>query len=218
MAIFLLDETIRFPPVQQAEPDGLLAVGGDLSLPRLINAYRSGIFPWYDEPPILWWSPDPRFVLFPAELKVSKSMRPLLNGKKFEFSVNSAFDEVINRCAEIKRTHQTGTWINQDMIEAYSALHRAGLAYSAETRENGQLVGGLYGIKMGKLFFGESMFSGVPNASKFAFINWVRLLASEGIQLIDCQVYTEHLESLGARMISRAEFLRLLSIYLDPGD
>lgn len=215
MAVFVLDHSQQFPPVQLAEPDGLLAIGGDLSLPRLINAYKSGIFPWYDEPPILWWCPDPRFVLFPPELKISKSMRPVLNGKKFEFSVNRAFGEVIRQCGQIKRSGQSGTWINQEIIESYSALHAAGFAFSAESWENGQLVGGLYGVKMGKIFFGESMFSKVPNASKFAFINWVRLLQEEGIQLIDCQVYTEYLESLGAKMISRSEFLELLHTCLE---
>lgn len=215
MPLFVLDESLQFPPVAMAEPDGLLAIGGDLSVARLINAYRSGIFPWYDEPPILWWSPDPRFVLFPGELKISKSMRPVLNRPRFTFTVNQAFRAVIEHCARIKRNHQADTWINQDIIDSYCTLHAAGYAYSAEAWENDRLVGGLYGIKMGKLFFGESMFSLTPNASKFAFIKWVRQLQLEGIQLIDCQVYTEHLESLGARMISREEFMNFLHTFLD---
>lgn len=217
MAVFLLDESNLFPPVSDAEPDGLLAVGGDLSQTRLLAAYRAGIFPWYEEGPILWWSPDPRFVLFPEELKVSKSMRPILRNGKFRFTVNKAFPEVITHCSEVKRFGQDGTWINHDMIRAYIQLNSAGYAYSAEAWMDGRLAGGLYGVLMGQVFFGESMFSLQPNASKFAFINWVNQLSSMGIKLIDCQVYTAHLESLGAKMIPRDLFTTILQEYL-PGN
>lgn len=216
MAVFLLDESNLFPPVADAEPDGLLAVGGDLSQARILAAYRAGIFPWYEEGPILWWSPDPRFVLFPDELKVSKSMRPILRNGKFRFTVNKAFPEVIAQCSEVKRIGQNGTWINHDMIRAYTQLHSAGYAHSAEAWMDGRLVGGLYGVLIGQVFFGESMFSLHPNASKFAFINWVNQLSSIDIKLIDCQVYTAHLESLGAKMIPRDQFTSLLQAYL-PG-
>lgn len=211
MPLFFLDETINFPPVNTAEPDGLLAIGGDLSQERLLNAYRSGIFPWYDEGPILWWSPDPRFVLFPENLKISKSMRPVLNQDRFRFSINTAFSTVIENCGKIKRPEQERTWINEEMTDAYIQLHKNGFAYSAEAWAENQLVGGLYGILLGKVFFGESMFSIQPNSSKFAFIKWVAFLQSQGVVLIDCQVYTEHLESLGAQMIPREKFLSLLS-------
>ncbi len=210
----LLDERLWFPPVGYADPDGLLAVGGDLSVDRLLLAYRSGIFPWYndDEPP-LWWSPDPRFVLFPDELRVSKSMGQVLRKGEYEFRVNSAFREVIHCCRNTVRKGMDGTWISDDIETAYTELHHAGYAHSAETWHNGQLVGGLYGILLGKMFFGESMFSLRNNASKFAFINWVRELGARGIVLIDCQVYTAHLESLGARMIPRERFMEMLGKY-----
>jgi leucyl/phenylalanyl-tRNA--protein transferase len=199
-----------FPPVTEAMDDGLLAVGGDLSMERLLLAYRSGIFPWYDESegePPLWWSPDPRFVLYPAELKVSKSMKQVLKRGVFEFRMNTAFEAVINNCRHAYREGQGGTWIGDTVVAAYVALHNAGYAHSAEAWHNGKLVGGLYGIWLGDVFFGESMFAHESNASKFAFINWVQLLQQRGVQLIDCQVYTEHLESLGARMIGREEFV-----------
>ncbi|GAO43725.1 leucyl/phenylalanyl-tRNA--protein transferase [Flavihumibacter petaseus] len=213
MPLYLLDHTLTFPPVELAEPDGMLAVGGDLSTERLLKAYRLGIFPWYDEPPICWWCPDPRFVLFPAELKVSKSMRTVLQNGRFEFRVNYAFREVMTACQQARRRGQDGTWINEEIIDAYTALHEQGYAWSAEAWQQGQLVGGLYGIRLGKVFFGESMFSAVSNASKFAFIQWVRQLESEGVVLIDCQVHTEHLESLGARFISRESFTTMLDQY-----
>jgi leucyl/phenylalanyl-tRNA--protein transferase len=210
MPVFLLQETLFFPPVQHAEPDGLLAVGGDLSADRLLLAYRSGIFPWYDEAPILWWSPDPRFVLFPECLKISKSMRPVINQQKFRFTINTAFREVMEACGKVKRANQNGTWINADMIAGYTQLHHAGFAISAEAWEQDKLVGGLYGVLIGQVFFGESMFSISPNASKFAFVQLVQYLKQKGIMLIDCQVYTEHLESLGAQMINREKFLEIL--------
>ena len=210
MALVFLDRSPQFPPVSQAEPDGLLAIGGDLSPQRLLAAYKQGIFPWYEDEPILWWSPDPRFVLFPAELKISRSMRPVLNGNRFRFSINEAFSQVMKHCRQVKRTGQRGSWINEEMIRSYTQLHEMGYAFSAEAWEGDQLAGGLYGLRIGKVFCGESMFSHTSNASKFAFINWVKFLQKEGVQLIDCQVYTEHLESLGARMIPRSAFLQNL--------
>lgn len=210
MPLFALDKILHFPPVHLAEPDGLLAVGGDLSQERLLLAYRLGIFPWYEGKHILWWCPDPRFVLFPNELKVSKSMQQLLRREAFTFTVNKAFKAVIHQCKSIKRRGQTGTWITPAVEEAYTGLHKAGHAHSAEVWQDGELVGGLYGIRMGKVFFGESMFARVSNASKYAFISYVQLLRNEGVELIDCQVQTDHLASLGARMIPRTAFVALL--------
>lgn len=207
MPLYVLDKDLEFPPAELADEDGLLAIGGDLSMERLLLAYRKGIFPWYEDSYILWWCPNPRFVLFPAELKVSNSMKQVLKKGELEFSVNRNFAGVISSCKSVSRRGQDGTWISEDMRNAYVNLHRHGYAHSAEAWLNGELVGGLYGIRMGKLFFGESMFSKVSNASKFAFIHYVHLLQSEGVQLIDCQVYTTHLESLGAKMIAREEFL-----------
>ena len=207
MPLFALNNDLVFPPVNLAEPDGLLAFGGDLSTERLLLAYRNGIFPWYEGQHILWWCPDPRFVLFPPELKVSKSMQQSIRKNTFTFKVDTAFREVIDNCKTISRKDQAGTWITDDVKDAYTQLHALGYAHSAEAWLDGELMGGLYGIRMGKVFFGESMFSKASNASKFAFINCVRLLQSEGVELIDCQVYTEHLESLGARMIPREEFV-----------
>lgn len=210
MPLIALDDKLHFPPVHLAEPDGLLAVGGDLSLPRLELAYRSGIFPWYEGQYILWWCPDPRFVIFPDELRVSKSMQQLFKKNTFEFTINKAFREVISSCQQIDREGQDGTWITTDVLDAYTNFHHAGYAHSAEAWLNGELVGGCYGVRMGNVFFGESMFSKVSNASKFAFIRYAQTLISEGVRLIDCQVYTAHLESLGARMIPRTQFIELL--------
>ncbi len=214
MQLHLLDEEVWFPPVSEALPDGLLAVGGDLSTERLLLAYRSGIFPWYndDEPP-LWWSPDPRFVLYPDELKVSKSMRQVMKRGEFDFKVDSAFADVIKNCRHVERKDMDGTWISDDVEQAYTDLHKLGYAHSAETWKDGKLVGGLYGILLGKMFFGESMFSTEANASKFAFMKWVEELKARGVVLIDCQVYTEHLESLGARMIPRRQFIEMIGKY-----
>jgi leucyl/phenylalanyl-tRNA--protein transferase len=206
MSLFILDNELLFPPVQLAEPDGLLAVGGDLSTERLLLAYRQGIFPWYEGQHILWWCPDPRFVLFPEELKESKSMKQLHRRGAFEFRVDTAFSEVIANCKAIARRGQESTWITEEVRNAYTRLHQLGHAHSAEAWQGGELVGGLYGIRMGRVFFGESMFSKVSNASKYAFIRYVQQLQAEGVALIDCQVYTGHLESLGARMIAREEF------------
>jgi len=217
MSLFVLDPEIHFPPVHLAEPDGLLAMGGDLSTERLILAYRQGIFPWYEGEPILWWCPDPRFVLFPEELKISKSMKPLLNRNEFTFTTNKAFVQVIQHCKQTERPGQEGTWITDEVEKAYCRLYELGFAHSAEVWKDGNLAGGLYGIRLGKVFFGESMFSLVSNASKFAFIKYVDQLKEEGIALVDCQVYTPYLESLGARMISRNDFILLLK-ELIPGN
>lgn len=211
MAVYALSQTLWFPPVAEAQEDGLLAMGGDVSIERLLLAYRNGIFPWYDGEIPLWWSPDPRFVLFPAELKVSKSMKAVFKKNTFEFTTNKAFAAVIHSCKALQRKGQDGTWITDELEIALNKLHHTGFAHSAEAWMGEELVGGLYGIRMGKLFFGESMFSKKDNASKFAFIQYVKQLTDEGVQLIDCQVHTAHLESLGARMISRAEFIELIS-------
>ena len=210
MPLFALDKSLQFPPVELAESDGLLAIGGDLSVDRLLLAYRNGIFPWYEGEHILWWCPHPRFVLFPANLKVSKSMQQVIKKNTFHFTINKAFQEVIHNCKQSKRKDQDGTWITNEVEKAYINLHRLGYAFSAEAWQDEKLVGGLYGIKIGKVFFGESMFSNVSNASKFAFISYVSQLEKEGIELIDCQVYTSHLESLGAAMIPREKFVGLL--------
>lgn len=209
--MFLLTEKILFPPVDSADEDGIVAIGGDLSPERLLLAYKSGLFPWYNEgEPIIWWSPDPRFVLFPEKLRVSKSMQTVLNNGKFRFTTNRAFTQVIENCKNIHRKEQEGTWIQNDIIDAYTAMHKLGHAHSAEAWMNGELVGGLYGMRIGNIFFGESMFSKVSNASKFAFINYTRLLQKEKVVLIDCQIHTDHLESLGAKMIKRTEFISLI--------
>ena len=210
MSLFILNQDLVFPPVDQAEPDGLLAAGGDLSTERLLLAYRQGIFPWYEGRYILWWCPDPRFVLFPGELKESKSMKQVIRRNAFEFRTDTAFSEVISNCKTVARKGQESTWITDEVRAAYTRLYGAGYAHSAEAWSDGRLVGGLYGVRMGQVFFGESMFSKASNASKFAFILYVRKLREEGVQLIDCQVYTEHLESLGARMIGRGQFVTLL--------
>lgn len=206
----VLDDKLWFPNPDEALEDGLLAIGGDLSPERLLLAYRSGIFPWYNDDIPLWWHPDPRFVLFPQELLVSNSMKQVIAKNTFEFRVNSSFKDVITNCKNINRKEQDGTWINNDVIDAYSKLHNLGFADSVEAWQDDKLVGGLYGIKLGNVFFGESMFSHKSNASKFAFIKYVEELLKEGIVLIDCQIYTEHLESLGARMISRKDFMMML--------
>ena len=210
MPIFALDKELIFPPVDLAEPDGLLAMGGDLSIERLLLAYRQGIFPWYEGEHILWWCPDPRFVLFPSQLKVSKSMQQLIKKDLFQFTINKDFAGVIAQCKTIGRRGQQGTWITDAVMDAYTTLHKLGYAHSAEAWYHGELVGGLYGLRMGRVFFGESMFSTMSNASKFAFIRYVQQLASENVALLDCQVYTQHLESLGAGMIERREFIDLL--------
>ena len=211
MPLFVLEKELSFPPVHFAEPDGLLAIGGDLSEERLLLAYRNGIFPWYEAEHILWWCPDPRFVLFPEKLKVSKSMKQVLKKNEFSFTINKDFEQVINNCKTTARKGQEGTWITDEVKKAYTLMYKKGYAHSAEVWKEDKLVGGLYGIKLGKVFFGESMFSNETNASKYAFINYVQKLQAQGVELIDCQVYTEHLESLGANMIERKEFIVLLN-------
>lgn len=206
--IFQLNDELIFPDPTLAENDGLLAIGGDLSFERLTLAYQNGIFPWFNEDdPVLWYSPPKRFVLFPGEIKISKSMRQLMGSKKFSVTYNQDFESVINNCAIAKREGQDGTWINSLMIEAYISLHQKGFAHSIEVWEANELVGGLYGVLMNKVFCGESMFAKKSNASKTALI-W--LCQNANIKLIDCQVYTAHLESLGAKMISRKDFLEFL--------
>ncbi len=201
---------MSFPPTHLASRDGLLAIGGDLSPERLLLAYRNGIFPWYEGEDILWWSPDPRFVLFPSEIKISKSVKPLLNRNAFDFTVDKAFKEVIGRCKKIYRPGQEGTWITNELEEAFITMHQLGYAHSAEVWKNDELVGGLYGLKLGKVFFGESMFSDLSYASRYAFIRYTDHLKQEGVELIDCQVYTEYLESFGAKMIPGKDFKKLL--------
>ncbi len=210
MPLHVLDDKLWFPNVEDALEDGLLAIGGDLQTDRLLLAYKKGIFPWYDGELPLWWCPNPRFVLFPDELKISKSMKALFKKNAFTITTNTNFSAVIQACKATERRGQDGTWIKNEVEEAYTALHHLGIAHSIEAWHNGKLVGGLYGIKMGKVFFGESMFSHVSNASKYAFIAYVEQLKTEGIVLVDCQVYTEHLESLGAKMIMRQQFIHLL--------
>lgn len=210
MPLFIIGKALSFPPVHLAEPDGLLAMGGDLSPERLLLAYRQGIFPWYEGEDILWWSPDPRFVLFPKEVKINKTIRSMLKKSDLRFTVNTAFKEVIHECKKIFRPGQRGTWITDEVEKAYCKMHELGHAHSAEVWQENELVGGLYGIKLGKVFFGESMFSKMSNASRFAFTRYVQLLQEEGTELIDCQVYTPYLESLGARMIQGREFTTLL--------
>lgn len=203
----------QFPSVEEATEDGLLAVGGDLSSQRLLDAYSRGIFPWYDSSqPVLWWSPDPRMVLFPQNLKVSNSMKQLLKRQAFDVTFDQSFSEVIDQCSTIKRDGQNGTWITPEMKKAYRQLHEIGVARSVEVWQENQLVGGLYGIYLTekRIFCGESMFTKVSNASKYGFIHLVNKLQEEDVRLIDCQIYTPHLESLGAEEIPRKEFLRYL--------
>jgi leucyl/phenylalanyl-tRNA--protein transferase len=210
MPLFVLDKKIYFPPAHLADPGGLLAIGGDLSPERLLLAYQSGIFPWYEGDHILWWSPDPRFVLYPGEIRISKSVKPLLKRNEFEFTTNQAFREVIRNCKNIYRPGQQGTWITNEVERAYVNMFELGYGHSAEVWKNGELVGGFYGIRLGKIFFGESMFSLVSHASRYALIKYAEQLKQEGVELIDCQVYTEYLESFGARMIPAEEFKKIL--------
>lgn len=215
-----IDGDCDFPPLKNAltKPNGLIAIGGDLSLPRLLAAYRQGIFPWFsDGEPILWWSPDPRMVLFPDELKISNSLKKTLKKQQFELRFNTAFREVIIACSSTRRGGQNGTWITQDIIDAYCALHEAGFAISAEAWLNGQLVGGCYGIKIGNMFYGESMFHHVTDASKVAFAGLVEYLKTQGVGMIDCQMKTAHLASFGAREISRDEFIKILTTLCRDG-
>lgn len=209
--MYILSDKISFPPVTLASSEGIVAIGGDLSVERLKLAYQNGIFPWYNEgEPIVWYSPDSRMVLFPEKLKVSKSMRQLIRKGTFKVTYNTCFNEVIANCKSINRKGQEGTWITTEMKQAYIKLHKLGFSKSVEIFQNNKLVGGLYGIDLGTVFCGESMFSKVSNASKIAFIFLVEKLKKENYKLLDCQMYNEHLASLGAEEITRTEFLRYL--------
>ncbi len=216
MPIFRLPREVAFPDVALSEPDGLLAVGGDLRPERLLSAYALGIFPWFDaSSPILWWSPDPRLVLEPERLHVSRSLQRTIRRGRYRVTADAAFERVIRRCAERDRPGQRGTWITRGMVDAYARLHRLGFAHSFEAWEGDALAGGLYGVSLGAAFFGESMFADRPDASKVALVRSVEWLASRGVRLVDCQVRTEHLVSLGAHEIPRAEFLARLAAALE---
>ncbi len=211
MPVFLLSDEIKFPSPQLARNDGLLAIGGDLSRKRLLLAYSMGIFPWFScENHILWWSPDPRLVLYPYEIKVSKSLKKIIKNKKFTVTIDQAFNQVINCCAKIRLQNNEGTWINEDMIKAYCGLHESGFAHSVEAWHEGELAGGLYGVSLGKFFSGESMFTRVNNASKVALVFLVEYMRKLSFDMIDCQVSTEHLVNFGAREIPRKDFLKQL--------
>ena len=217
---FTQDESFLFPSPENASPEGILCSGGNLSPGILLSAYRQGIFPWFNEnDPIIWWSPNPRFVLMPEELHVSGTMRKLLKKNRFRLSLDTAFDEVITHCSRVPRPGQRGTWISPDMVEAYSRLHSLGYGHSAEAWIDDRLVGGLYGISIGTAFFGESMFSLEPDASKAVFIPLVWRLRDEGFTLIDSQVQTNHVQSLGGRNIDRQDYLNILAAAIaSPGD
>lgn len=211
MAIYRLNESIIFPPPDHAEEYGLLAVGGDVRVERLLEAYRSGIFPWpVKGVPLAWWSPDPRFVLYPAELKISKSLQRVIRKRIFNFTVDHCFSDVIHNCRSVKRPDQPGTWITPQIEKGYVKLHEAGYAHSVEAWKDGDLVGGLYGVSLGRCFFGESMYAAEPDASKCAFVRLVDALRAQGCPLIDCQVHTDHLERFGAQEIPRDQFLQEL--------
>jgi leucyl/phenylalanyl-tRNA--protein transferase len=209
--VFLLSDTIEFPPPHLASEDGLLAVGGDLSQKRLLLAYRMGIFPWFsNNEPILWWSPDPRLVLYPHEIKISKTLKKIIKKEVFKVTMDLAFNEVINQCAQVRMKKNQGTWIIEDIIEAYCQLHESGFAHSVEVWRQGELAGGLYGVSLGKCFFGESMFTLVSNASNVGLVKFVEHLKELSFDMIDCQVTTEHLIRFGAREITRTLFLKQL--------
>jgi leucyl/phenylalanyl-tRNA--protein transferase len=211
MPVFLLSDKIAFPPPHFATPEGLLAVGGDLSQERLLLAYRMGIFPWYSEDePILWWSPDPRLILYPSTLHVSKTLKKIFNKKVFTVTIDKAFEEVITACAQTRLQNREGTWIVDGIHDAYCRLHLSGYAHSVETWTDGRLAGGLYGVSLGRCFFGESMFSRVDNASSVALVALARLLKTLSFDFIDCQVTTAHLMRFGACEIPRSRFLKEL--------
>lgn len=209
--MYFLTSELYFPPVTEASYEGILAVGGDLSSERLLLAYRNGIFPWFDQDePILWWSPSERMVVNPQEYKITKSLRNILNRNIFKITFNQNFSEVISHCQSIRRKGQKGTWITDSMLEAYQNLHEIGVAKSVEVWQDDVLVGGLYGVDLGKVFCGESMFSKVPNASKAAFVSLIQKLKEEHYCLLDCQVHNDHLEKLGAFEISRNSYMKIL--------
>lgn len=209
--MYYVTKELYFPPVEEASYEGILAVGGDLSTERLLLAYRNGIFPWFEaDEPILWWSPSDRMVVNPQDYKVKKSLRNIINRGIFKITFNQQFRAVITNCQQIKRVGQIGTWITQDMIDAYCKLHDKGFAMSVEVWQDEELVGGLYGVDLGTVFCGESMFSNVPNASKVAFVKLVEYLKENNYKLLDCQVHNDHLEKLGAFEISRETFIKIL--------
>lgn len=215
MTVFLLNNSLIFPDPRYAESDGLVAVGGDLRIERLILAYQNGIFPWYSEGnPIMWFSPDPRLILFPDELRISKSFRKVINSEVFEIRFDTRFEEVVTNCAKVKRKNQDGTWITSDMAEAYGQLYNQGFAHSVEAFYEGELVGGLYGISLGGAFFGESMFHSMNNASKVSLYRLVQKLKSWRFDFIDSQIPTSHMKSLGAREVDRDSFLAMLELTL----
>ncbi len=211
MPVYQLSKDLWFPPVEEAE-EGIIAVGGDLSVERLLMAYESGIFPWYGpEDPIIWWSPDPRFVLYPRKLKVSKSMKQLFKKQRFSVSLNKCFEKVLKNCASVSRVNQMSeTWLNNELISSFVQLHERNHAISVEVWEEEELVGGLYGMIIGKVFSGESMFYKRSNASKYGFIALVNYLKNKGLEMIDCQTHSKHLESLGGEMLSRSKFIKVL--------
>ncbi len=216
MTVYLLDQAINFPNPKDAEPTGLVAIGGDLSVPRLLEAYKIGIFPWFNEgDPILWFSPNPRLVLFPNELHISKSLRKSINSGRFEIRFDSCFTDVICKCSKTRRNEQNDTWITNDMINAYSRLYEEGYSHSVETFMDGELVGGLYGVSLGGAFFGESMFHTVRDASKVALYYLVERLKEWDFDFIDSQVANAHMISLGARGIKRDVFINLLQLTLN---
>ena len=209
--MYFITKELYFPPVEEASYEGILAIGGDLSVKRLLLAYENGIFPWFDEnEPILWWSPSERMVVNPNDYKVSKSLRNIINRNIFEVTINKNFEAVIKNCQKIERKEQDGTWISNEVIKSYTKLHQLGKAISFEVWQNGELVGGLYGVDLGHVFCGESMFSKVSNASKVAFVKLIDYLKQNNYKLLDCQVHNEHLEKLGAFEISRESFMKIL--------
>jgi leucyl/phenylalanyl-tRNA---protein transferase len=209
--MYFLTKELYFPPVEEASYEGVLALGGDLSIERLLLAYNNGIFPWFnDDEPILWWAPAERMVVNPQDYKVSKSLRNIINRNLFEVTINKDFESVIVNCQQIERKGQDGTWITDDIIKSYIELHRLGKAMSLEVWQNNELVGGLYGVDLGHVFCGESMFSKVPNASKVAFVKLIEYLKQNNYKLLDCQVHNDHLEKLGAFEISRNTFMMIL--------
>ncbi len=216
MPVYFLSDEIAFPSSHLASENGILAVGGDLSEERLLTAYRQGIFPWYSQgDPIIWWSPDPRLVIYPDEIKISRSLEKIIKKDVFDITIDTAFEKVIRSCAEVRLKKNEDTWILEDMIKAYCRLHGSGYAHSVEVWFDGELAGGLYGVSMGKCFFGESMFTRKSNASKVAFVKLVEYLEKNSFGIIDCQIESEHLLSFGARLIPRALFLQQLEQFLD---
>lgn len=209
--MYYVTKELYFPPVEEASYEGILAVGGDLSTERLLLAYKSGIFPWFElDEPILWWSPSERMVVNPQDYKIKKSLRNIINRDIFKITFNQDFEAVITNCQQIQRVGQNGTWITKEMIKAYCKLHKEGFALSVEVWQNEELVGGLYGVDLGTVFCGESMFSKVPNASKVAFVKLIEHLKDKNYRLLDCQVHNDHLEKLGAFEISREAFMKIL--------